>query len=268
MQPLSVQPSLQAKHARAASPRGIRSLLREPLSRDEGPRALQTFRASMGTANLQSIHVGSALQCPLCQDSPALAAPEFQQSCVRSRALGSGTRSSFQVSRRVCSLSSGPVCLQDSPEAGAALATHGSCTPCQELGWEDNVPSLRGGGDARLGGSCFSQTKVFQPNPSARARDLEGAQRCLTIPTATFLLAQGSWEVPGYPLHPPPPLLADIGFAPSWYSTATFQRQLKQPSVHHFLTKFHFFFLHLLSLCLFRVLSLGFQFLLRRLLHK
>lgn len=30
------------------------------------------------------------------------------------------------------------------------------------------------------------------PEPS---RGLKGAERCLTIPTATFLLAQGSWEV-------------------------------------------------------------------------
>lgn len=64
--------------------------------------------------------------------------------------------------------------LQDSPKAGAGLASQATHGTCQELEWEDNVPSLQGGGDALLGAAspkprCLMGTSGFNPTSSRQS---------------------------------------------------------------------------------------------------
>lgn len=112
----------------------------------------------------------------------------------------------------------------------------------QELRWEDNISSLQ----RCSAGSCLSQAKVsngdlwVQPNPHSRS--LRDAETCLTIPTAMFLLVQGSWEVSwraGCELD-----TLHILPLPSWLTLvlSLFKGNSSQPSAHHFLTKIRFFF--------------------------
>lgn len=130
--------------------------------------------------------------------------------------------------------------------AKPAKSSGGRTVSCQVGGQYPSTPR-RGRCSAW---SCFSQAKVshgdlwVQPNPYARATQRsQGSREVPDFSTATFLLAQRSWEVfwrAGYPPHPPSPLLADIAFAPLGLSAATFQRRFKQPSVHCFFDQVSF----------------------------
>lgn len=124
-------------------------------------------------------------------------------------------------------------------------------------------------------GDLWVYPSLLMPEPS-KHRGLERAERTLTntygrVPACSGKLFSCS-KRSEHLLHPLTlSSLSDIGFAAleiTLHWIPIFQGQLKQPFIYHFLTKFHFFFLHLLSLYLFRVLSLVFQFLLGRLLHK
>lgn len=222
----SIIPDLEgaASFICSQSTSGLR-VLREALGSSGSPISPRQRQRHCKPSGQGCGHGLSPRAWPCSAWAPLPSQPLHGESRVRSRAAGSGTHSSLSCFTLRLLPHLGRIC------AFAGLSSSWGCPgppqdlPRAQVGGQYLITPGRGRCSA---GSCFPQAKVSKGNlwvqPNPRARGTQRSQGCRKVPDhihSHIPACPGKLgavleisRCPGYPLHPPTPLLADFAFAP------------------------------------------------------